>query len=128
MKKENGYFIDENNNLWSSIFETEESAEAKSKTLQNCRSCSDCSDCSSCSYCSDFKSNPQRYVSKNKIGTQRMQTTIYWSEENKQVIYGCFRGDLTQFETKVREKHARSEDLAEFLREIEIMKFLINQK
>lgn len=57
-----------------------------------------------------------------------MQTTIYWNEEKEQVVYGCFRGDLTKFETKVREKHAASGDLAEFLREIEIMKFLINQK
>jgi hypothetical protein len=56
-----------------------------------------------------------------------MQTTMYWVANNVQLVYGCFRGDLIQFENKVKEKHANSSDLSEFLREIKIMQFLLQQ-
>ena len=52
MRKENGYWIDENNNKWNCDFYSEKKAEEKSKTLINCRDCSGCSDCSYCSDCS----------------------------------------------------------------------------
>ena len=55
-----------------------------------------------------------------------MQTTMYWLDSNVQLVYGCFRGNLEQFEAKVKSKHANNiEWLNEFLREIEIMKTIL---
>ena len=112
----NNRWYDDNNNSWSSDIETEKSAEAKSKTLIDCRGCRGCSDCSGCSGCSGciycsgcsgcifFSSNPQRYVSA-PIGSRNDQTTVYWLKGDVQVICGCFRGDLNQFEDAVRATH-----------------------
>jgi len=55
MKKIDGFYVDENNNKWSTEVETLETATAKSKTLIGCRDCSDCRYCSNCSNCSDCR-------------------------------------------------------------------------
>ncbi len=123
MKKENNYYIDENNNSWYCEFYTIEQAERNSKSLgdcsncrncsncsncRNCRDCSDCSDFSDCSDCSDFKLNPQRIYS-NLIGSRNSTTQVYWIDDNIQVICGCFRGDLNYFENQVKQIHANSQ-------------------
>jgi len=53
MKKENGYYIDENNNRWDCNLYTEDQAKKNSESLIDCSDCSDCSRCSGCSDCSD---------------------------------------------------------------------------
>lgn len=70
-----------------------------------CSDCSDCLDCSGCSDCKDFKKNPERITSK-KIGSRNENTTIYFNCENlelTQVVCGCFRGNILEFEEKVDE-------------------------
>lgn len=144
MKLINDRWVDENNNSWDANTETEESAELKSKSLNNCSDCSDCSGCSDCSVClrclgcsrcsrcsgcshcsycsdclrcshclgcsdcSDFKSNPERIISP-KIGRRNGQSTFYWNSEHEQVICGCFRGTLEQFEERVNTVHGDNE-------------------
>jgi len=195
MKKENGYWIDDNNNnKWDVFSETEESAALKSATLINCKgcincndcndcincndckSCYDCNDCKSCNNCNDcincndcmhcincndcrncnncndcrncydcinckscydcndckscydcrncyeYKENPQRITSK-KIGSKNVQTTVYWVDStNIQVIYGCFKGNLKQFEEKVKKTYKDNQYEKEFLNLIEKVK------
>ena len=92
----NGRYVDENNNSWNTAYETQESAEAKSKSLIGC---------SRCSECSGYKQNPQRIVSP-KLGSRDSQTSLYWVGENVQIVCGCFRGDIPAFRAAVVKKHA----------------------
>jgi len=74
-----------------------------------------------------FKENPQRYTSK-KIGSRNAQTTIYWIEDNIQIICGCFKGNLLQFELAVEETHKNNPQyLEEYQKFIKICEFLIKQ-
>lgn len=68
MKKENGYYIDKNNNRWDCVLFTEDQARCearngrynhdcidcidckKSSNLINCRECSDCTNCTDCEH------------------------------------------------------------------------------
>ena len=127
LKKDRWY--DENGNSWSSKIETEESAQKKSESLINCsgcRDCRDCRDCSDCSYCSDYKINPQRYVS-DFIGSRKSQTYVYWiNKEDIQIICGCFKGNLIDFKAKVEKTHANNEQyLNEYRKLIKQIEFLI---
>lgn len=61
-----------------------------------------------CSNCSDFKENPQRITSE-KIGSRNSSTTIYWTNDLEQVICGCYKGTLDEFEAKVKETHRKNE-------------------
>ena len=136
MKKLNGRWYDENNNSWNANFESKESALLKSKSLigcsdcsgcSGCSGCSDCSYCSHCSYCSDYKTNTQRYITP-KIGSRNSQTSIYWTnKDDVQIICGCWRGNIDEFEKRVREVHANTEHLRPYLKQIEIFKYLVNQ-
>ena len=138
MKLINNRWVDDNNNSWSTTLETEESAMAKSKTLVNCRHCRDCSDCSGCSGCSDcsdcsgcsgcrgcsycsgcrhcrgcrgcsdYKQNPERITSP-LIGSRKSSTTVYWVNDNIQVVCGCFKGDLQKFKDAVQKTHGNNE-------------------
>ena len=104
----NGRYVDENNNSWNTAYETQESAEAKSKSLIGCSGCSECSGCLGCwgcSGCSGYKQNPQRIVSP-KLGSRDSQTSLYWVGENVQIVCGCFRGDIPAFRAAVVKKHA----------------------
>ena len=114
----NGWYCCENNNRWNANTETAETAEKKSKSLINC------SDCSDCSGGKNFKENPQRYTTK-KIGSRNAQTTMYWVLKNTQVVCGCWCGNLQNFENRVKEKHANTKHLQPYLKEIQIMKYLI---
>ena len=59
------------------------------------------------------------------MGSRNSQTTFYWIEQDVQVVCGCFRGNLEQFEAKVREAHAKTEHLQPYLKEIEKVKYLL---
>ena len=136
MKKINNYWVDENNNRWSCDWYSEEIAEQLSKTLINCSGCidcidcidcRDCRDCRGCSYCSGcrgYNDNPMRYVSP-RIGSRNDNTTFYYLNGDMQIVCGCFRGDLEEFERAVRETHKNNEKhLADYLKEIEKVKVL----
>ena len=90
-----------------------------------CSACSDCRDCSACSDCRDYKSNPCRFVSK-KIGSRKSNTTIYWLDGNEQVICGCFRGNLNEFENAVNKTHANNLTyLSDYTKLIELVRYII---
>ena len=137
LELKNGRYYDENNNSWNADIESLESATKKSGSLINCSACRDCRDCSACSACSDcrdcsacsdcrdYKSNPCRFVSK-KIGSRKSNTTIYWLDGNEQVICGCFRGNLNEFENAVNKTHANNLTyLSDYTKLIELVRYII---
>ena len=67
---------------------------------------------------------PQIYITP-KIGSRNAQTTFYWLDGNVQVICGCFRGNLEQFEAKVRKVHSDTKHCTDYLNEIEKVKYLM---
>ena len=79
-----------------------------------CRDCGDCSNCRYCSYCDDcsncsgFKSNPQR-ITSGVMGSRNSQSTYYWNDEHEQVVCGCFKGSLQEFENRVKDVHGENE-------------------
>ena len=152
MEQINRYWVDENNNRWDIEIYTEKEAEKCSKSLVNCYNCCDCRNCYSCRncincrncyscdncnycnncrnchYCNYYKLNPQKYTTK-KIGSRNDQTTFYYGETKNgmevQVVCGCFRGSLEDFEKAVLETH-KDNDLyrEQYLKEIEKVKVL----
>ena len=142
MKNINNRWVDENNNSWNADFETEESALKKSQSLINCHNCSycsgcsycsacsecsRCSECSGCSACSGYKTNPQRYVAP-RIGSRNSNTTIYWtSRKDVQIVCGCWKGNIAEFEKRVVEVHSTTEHLQSYLKQIKIFKYLVNK-
>ena len=51
LKRDGGYWVDDNSNKWRCSKYTEQQAEACAATLRNCRSCVDCKDCQDCVDC-----------------------------------------------------------------------------
>jgi len=127
---DNGYWV-VGTNKWTASTYTQGQAERYSNTLINCdncidcRYCSDCIDCQYCRFCSDcrgcndcynccgcndcrgcedFKSNPQRITSP-VLGSRNSQTTYYWNNEHEQIVCGCFKGTMNEFESKIKETH-----------------------
>ena len=154
MKKINNYWTDDNNNTWNCNSYTEETAKELSETLIDCHGCSNCSNCSDCSYCrncrncsncsycsycrncsycsdcrdcrgcSDFKQNPQRYVTKN-IGSRASQTYFYWTHKRNQIICGCNLGTLKEFKKRVKTVYKKTNKYyKEYAKEIKIMEYL----
>jgi penicillin-binding protein-related factor A (putative recombinase) len=70
--------------------------------------------------------NPLRYTTP-KVGSRNTQTTIYWLDDQQQVICGCFKGTLKEFEAKVKQVHNLSSHLLSYLHQIKIMKYLIRE-
>ena len=68
-----------------------------------------------------------RYVS-NRIGSRKSQTTVYWtSKDDIQVVCGCFKSNLDDFEVRVNKVHANNPQyLKEYLKLIEVVKYLVN--
>jgi hypothetical protein len=131
MKNISNRWYDENNNSWDADIESEESALLKSKILSDCSYCSYCSDCSRCSRCtgcsdcSDIKTNPQRYTTP-KIGSRNSQTAIYWTnKDDVQIICGCWKGNIAEFEARVKKVHVKTEYLKPYLEQIKIFKYLV---
>lgn len=90
-----------------------------------CSDCRGCSHCSYCRYCRDYKNNPLQYTTK-KIGSRNESTNFYYDgDSNIQVVCGCFRGNLDQFEQAVLKTHANNEKYKnQYLKEIEKVKVL----
>ena len=65
--------------------------------------------------------NARTYVTPC-IGSRNDNTTIYWLDGNVQVVCGCFRGDLDDFEARVREVHSDSKYGKEYQLAIELAK------
>lgn len=139
MKHKNGYWIDLNGNRWSDCI-SESEAQKNSESLKGCINCCDCSacrachacrgcrDCRGCQTCRGYISNPHRYVT-SKIGSRNDNTTFYYGETeigmSLQVVCGCFRGDLEEFEKAVLKTHANDEEYKiQYLREIKKVKIL----
>jgi hypothetical protein len=121
LKLKNGWYVDDNNNRWNTDVETEESARKKSESLKSCFGCSDCSGIK------DFKDNPQRYTTP-RIGSRNAQTTLYWNSEKHQVFVCSANLDTIEtFEARVRKVHGNDEYLQPYLKQIEIMKYLLKQ-
>jgi hypothetical protein len=73
-----------------------------------------------------MKSNPQRYTTP-KVGSRNAQTTIYWTnKDDVQIICGCWRGNIAEFEKQVKEVHTESEHLKPYLEQIKIFKYLVS--
>ncbi|MCE5212631.1 MAG: hypothetical protein LLG40_13895 [Deltaproteobacteria bacterium] len=140
MKKVNDRWVDNNNNSWSSTFNTEEQAIKKSETLINCRGCSDCcgcrdcsdccdfrgcSGCRGCSDCSDCKTQPKIYKTKN-IGSRKSSTTFFQNENGIFVVCGCFQGTFNSFIEKVKNQYPdkTNQHRIEYEKEIEIAKII----
>jgi hypothetical protein len=87
-----------------------------------CRYCIDCIDCINCGGCSDFKTNPERITSP-KLGSRNSQTTFYWNNEKEQIVCGCYRGTLKEFEEKIKETHGDNEFAQGYFKWIESIKF-----
>ena len=79
--------------------------ESDNSTNTGCWNCSDCGDCRSCS---DFKTNPERITSPF-IGSRDSQTTYYWTDETEQIVCGCFKGTMENFEDAIKETHGDNE-------------------
>ena len=94
----------------------------------DCSGCNDCSGCSNCRGCSGYKTNAQRYITA-KIGSRNSQMSIYWTnKDDVQIFCGCWKGNIKDFEKRVKEVHAKTEHLKPYLAQIKIFKMLVNQK
>jgi hypothetical protein len=154
MKSNGLYWTDSNNNSWSKCENTKKQAEEKSATMfcchgcincSNCRycrycsychDCSDCNDCSNCSncsncrycrYCHDFTTNPMRYIGAI-MGSRKSQTTTYWTADKNQVVCGCFRGTIAEFEAKVLSVHADNKYGTEYAKYIKIVRTIMEME
>lgn len=100
----------------------------------NCSNCDNCSDCSKCRGCyncrsaKNYKVQPLAYITGN-IGSRNDNTIFYYGETKNgmslQVVCGCFRGDLEEFEEAVMKTHAENDVYRnQYLKEIEKVKVL----
>jgi len=135
MKQLNGYWIGKNGNKWSTSLFDEEGATKAEMSCRNCqdcrncqycqdcqycrdcRDCQDCRNCRNCQYCQycqycqdcrDFTKDPDRLVINN-IGSRSGVISIYWYCDMIQVVCGCFRGSLLEFEKAVIKTHGDNE-------------------
>ena len=98
------------------------------KYSTNCTNCTDCKYCKECVYCTDYTETPMQYRT-NKIGSRHDNTVFYYGKTEDgmslQVICGCFRGNLEEFENAVLKTHA-NRDLYrnQYLNEIDKVKML----
>jgi len=72
--------------------------------------------------------NPIRFL-RPKIGSRNDQTIAYWTSNNDvQIICGCFTGDLKQFEKRIKETYDdENEYRKEYDKYIETIKYLIEK-
>ena len=93
----------------------------------DCSSCSRCSRCSRCKGCSGFESNPKRYTG-DKIGSRSAQTTTYWTDNQNQVVCGCYTGTIDEFESRVKEVHGDTEHGQQYKNYIGIVRAIIEME
>jgi hypothetical protein len=91
----------------------------------DCTRCIDCTNCTRCADCSTLKRNPQRYLSGN-IGSRHSQTCFYWLKDKTQVVCGCWRGTLEEFEERVNEVYPEGKYGNQYRAEIEKVKYLMS--
>jgi len=112
MEKVNNDWTDDNNNRWDCNIYTELEAEALSKILVNCSDCSDC------------KTSPQIYRTA-LIGSRNEVTIFYLNEGIIQVVCGCWKSNLEEFEKRVKDVYEEgNEHRITYLKEIERVKVL----
>lgn len=74
--------------------------------------CDSCTNCEYCFGCRSFSSTPSSYTTHN-IGSRISKTRFYSGEISGritvQVVCGCFKGDLEDFERAVMKTHANNE-------------------
>jgi hypothetical protein len=56
------------------------------------------------------------------LGSRNSQTTYYWNAEKEQVVCGCFKGTLQEFEDKVKLTHGDNDYAKAYLQWIEKVK------
>lgn len=82
-----------------------------------------------CEYCQRYKAKPQSYTTK-RIGSRNSQTIFHYGETESgmelQVVCGCFRGNLEEFEKAVEKTHGGNEYGKAYRREIEKVRVLFN--
>ena len=135
MKHKNGYWIDDNGNRWSDCI-SESEAQKSSESLKGCSNCYNCHYCRNCDYCDNcnncrdcyrcafYTKNPMLYRT-DRIGSRGDHTLFYYDGMLLQVVCGCFRGDLKEFETMVLKTHANNEVYRnQYLKEIAKVKVL----
>lgn len=144
----NNYWVDENNNQWSTDKWNREDAEEASAGLRNCQNCRDCWncrdcqdcqdcrgcqncqncwDCQDCQNCRDYKDDPARIIGP-QMGSRLDHPVVYWQGENVQCVVGCFRGNLDDLEEKVRETHYNNEKhLNDYLKFIKVVRNTIKE-
>ncbi len=62
------------------------------------------------------------------MGSRNAQTTVYWVKSDIQVVCGCFRGNLEEFENKVNETHGNNEYGQEYNNYIDIVKTIMKME
>jgi hypothetical protein len=62
------------------------------------------------------------------MGREDRQTTTYWLDGNVQVLCGCFRGNLEEFESKVKEVHGDNEHGKNYARYISIVRTIMSME
>lgn len=95
---------------------------------QYCRVCQDCEDCWDCRGCQKYTNSPVMYRS-TKIGSREAQTLFYFGKTangtSLQIVCGCFRGNLEEFEKAVLATHENNEVYRnQYLEEIRKVKAL----
>ena len=93
----------------------------------DCTNCIDCINCRNCIDCIDYQENPKRYTG-NRMGRDKRQTTVYWVKDNVQVICGCFKGNLQEFKSKVKEVHGDNEHGKDYQNYIKIVETIMEME
>lgn len=62
------------------------------------------------------------------MGREIRQTTTYWIGDNIQVVCGCFRGNLDDFEAKVKEVHGDNEHGKNYMQYINIVRTIMDME
>jgi len=78
--------------------------------------------------CKDYLENPMRFLGP-KMGSRDDQTIVYWiSNKDVQIVCGCFCGNLSEFEKRVKETYDdENKYRKEYDKYIETIKYLIEE-
>ena len=57
-----------------------------------------------------------------KIGSREDQTTYYCTDEHEQIVCGCFKGTLQEFEKRVKSVHGDNQHGQDYMRWINAIK------
>ena len=88
---------------------------------RGCTDCTNCTDCTDCKDCTDFKSNPQ-HIASPKMGSRNAQTTYYFTDNHEQIVCGCFKGTLQEFENRINAVHGEDRHGQDYMKWIKTVK------